>query len=231
MNVPLATMQVIPIRKKDIAMEPWLRVKIMGEKNGFKLKEQLAEDFSKRHETPICLKEAKELFISNDYQIKMFAVFLLGYIAHDSTEALNFLKNTVSKDTNWRVQEIAAMSFALYYKKVGYKNALPTFTSWLNGDNPNLRRAITEGLRPWTSVEYFKDHPQEAITLLSKYKADESDYVRKSVGNALKDIGKKYRELLLAEIKHWDLTNKNIAQTYKHAMRLILKNGAKDEKP
>jgi 3-methyladenine DNA glycosylase AlkC len=211
-------------------MEPSLRDKIMSEKIGFKQKEHLADEYSKLHKTSICLKEAKELFNSNEYQIKMFAVFLLGNVAHDSTEALNFLKNVVSKDENWRVQEILAMSFALYYKKVGYTNALPTFNTWLNSENPNLRRAITEGLRPWTRFEYFNDHPQEAIKILSKYKEDESEYVRKSVGNALKDIGKKYRELLFTEINHWDLTNRKIAQTYKHAMRLILKKEIKNGK-
>ena len=54
----------------------------------------------------------------------------------------------------------------------------------------NHRRAVTEGLRIWTSRPFFKDNPKEAIRLLSEYKTDENEYVRKSVGNALRDISK-----------------------------------------
>lgn len=48
-----------------------------------------------------------------------------------------------------------------------------------------------------TSRPYFKDNPNVAIELLSTRKEDESEYVRKSVGNALRDISKKYPELVL----------------------------------
>ncbi len=37
----------------------------------------------------------------------------------------------------------------------------------------------------------FKQNPKVAISLLSKLKDDKSEYVRKSVGNSLKDISKK----------------------------------------
>jgi 3-methyladenine DNA glycosylase AlkC len=60
------------------------------------------------------------------------------------------------------------------------------------------RRAVSEGLRIWTNRPYFNEHPQEAINILSKYKTDESEYVRKSIGNALKDISKKHPELIKA---------------------------------
>ena len=41
--------------------------------------------------------------------------------------------------------------------------ALPIIDEWLENDNPNTRRAVTEGLRIWTSRPYFKDNPNEAI--------------------------------------------------------------------
>jgi 3-methyladenine DNA glycosylase AlkC len=201
--------------------------RIMAETIGFKVKEFLAEEFSHNNSVSVCLKEAKELYRSGEYQIKMFAVFVFGNISDKSPAALDFLQNIVSKDANWRIQEVLAMSFALYYQKKGYAHALPVLQNWLQSENPNLRRAVTEGLRPWTKFDHFKENPREAITLLSKYKEDESEYVRKSVGNALKDIGKKYKELLLDEVGQWDLANKKIMQTHKHAMRLINKQEIK----
>ena len=56
-----------------------------------------------------------------------------------------------------------------------------------------MRRAVTEGLRIWTGRPYFHNHPEVAIQLLSQLRNDESEYVRKSVGNALRDISKKHK--------------------------------------
>ena len=64
---------------------------------------------------------------------------------------------------------------------------------WLADSSPNVRRAFTEGLRIWTGRPYFHNHPEVAIQLLSQLRNDESEYVRKSVGNALRDISKKHK--------------------------------------
>jgi 3-methyladenine DNA glycosylase AlkC len=54
---------------------------------------------------------------------------------------------------------------------------------------------------------------------LTKYKTDGSEYVRKSVGNALKDISKMYPELITKELKKWKLDEKEIIQVYKLATK------------
>jgi 3-methyladenine DNA glycosylase AlkC len=56
---------------------------------------------------------------------------------------------------------------------------------------------------------------------LTKYKADESEYVRKSVGNALKDISKTFPELIKKELEKWELDTKEINQVYKLANKWI----------
>ena len=136
--------------------------------------------------------EAHELYQSNNFQIQEVGVFLLGYAAHENSAALSFLKNTVSQHDSWKVQEILAMAFDNHCKIIGYEAALPTIQEWLASDCANVRRAVSEGLRVWTSRPYFKDNPQVAIDLLSAHKSDESEYVRKSVGNAIRDISKKH---------------------------------------
>ena len=45
-----------------------------------------------------------------------------------------------------------------FVKKTGYEKALPVIDEWLRSNNPNTRRAVTEGLRIWTSRSYFKDN-------------------------------------------------------------------------
>jgi len=164
---------------------------------------------------------AKELFSSEFYQVRELSTFLCGSISYKCNEALIFLKEKVSLDMNWRVQEILAKAFDTYCRDAGYENALPTIKEWLNDSNPNVRRAVTEGLRIWTSRDYFKQNPEVAINLISKLKDDKSKYVRKSVGNSLKDISKKHDELLILELQTWDLSQKSINQVYKLASKYI----------
>ena len=68
---------------------------------------------------------------------------------------------------------------------------------------------------------YFKDNPQIAIQLLSAHREDPSEYVRKSVGNALRDISKKYPELISKELSLWNLSSKEIIQVYKLANKFL----------
>lgn len=150
----------------------------------------------------------------------MYAVFLMGYLSSE-TGGLEFLKNTVSLDPNWRVQEVLAKAFDEYCRRNGYENSLKVIDEWLNDEKANTRRAVTEGLRIWTGRPYFKEHPEEAIRLLADVKNDESEYVRKSVGNALRDIGKKFPDLLKDELNHWQLDNKGIQQVYRLASKYL----------
>ena len=150
----------------------------------------------------------------------MYGVFLFGYLSIDN-EILAFMRDEVSKDDNWRVQEVLAKSFDEFCKSIGYEKTLTVIDEWLNHDNPNTRRAVTEGLRIWTSRPYFKENPKEAIRRIANLKEDKSEYVRKSVGNALRDISKKFPELIKDELNTWKLENKEINQVYKLASKFI----------
>ena len=81
---------------------------------------------------------------------------------------------------------------------------------------------MTEGLRIWTSRQYFKDNPNEAIERIANLKEDASEYVRKSVGNALRDISKKFPELIKAELNNWKLDSREIKQVYELASRRLV---------
>jgi 3-methyladenine DNA glycosylase AlkC len=149
----------------------------------------------------------------------------LGFVAARSNEALDFLKKTVSKDEDWRVQEILAKAFDRYCSDNGYHKSLPIIEEWLKDGNPNVRRAVTEGLRIWTGREFFKESPEVAVRLLSRLKDDESDYVRRSVGNALRDISKKHKDLIRSELETWNISDKKIEQTYKLAIKFLTPKG------
>ena len=188
--------------------------------HGFKEEEKRALEDYKSSDNQYIKKLALLAYKSNVYQVRMYGVFLLGHLSDDD-EILTFMRDEVSKDDSWRVQEVLAKAFDEFCKKIGYEKALPIIDEWLENDNPNTRRAVTEGLRIWTSRPYFKENPNEAIERLVNLKEDSSEYVRKSVGNALRDISKKFPELIKNELVSWDLQSKEINQVYKLASKFI----------
>ena len=190
-------------------------------KSGFKEEEKRALADYKNNDRVYIKKLAFLSYESKVYQVRMYGVFLFGYLSDDS-DILTFMRDEVSRDDNWRVQEVLAKSFDEYCKNKGYENSIPIIDEWLNSDNPNIRRAVTEGLRIWTSRPYFKENPQEAIKRIAALKEDASEYVRKSVGNALRDISRKFPELIKEELRTWNLETKEIKQVYKLWSRFVV---------
>ena len=176
-------------------------------------------------------KEAKKLFETNSpteslslaillledrrYQIRSLGVFLLGYLSSTDKNALQLLRKKVSLDKSWQVQEVLAKAFDRYCSDTGYENSIHVIKDWLSDAHPNVCRAVTEGLRIWTGRPYFDTNPQVAVQLISQHKGHECEYLRKSVGNSLRDISKKHKELIENEISTWDLSNKLVNFTYK----------------
>ena len=189
-------------------------------KSGFKVQEKKAINDYKLNGIEYIKELAFLAYHSVVYQVRMYGVFLFGYLSTDK-EILAFMREEVSKDENWRVQEVLAKSFDEFCKSIGYEKTLTVIDEWLNHDNPNTRRAVTEGLRIWTSRPYFKENPKEAIRRIANLKDDKSEYVRKSAGNALRDISKKFPELIKDELNTWKLENKEINQVYMLANKFI----------
>ena len=188
--------------------------------NGFKEEERRALADYKSSDIEYIKELAFLAYKSDIYQVRMYGLFLFGYLS-DQKDILVFMRDEVSEDDNWRVQEVLAKAFDEFCRKTGYEKALPIIDEWLDNHNPNTRRAVTEGLRIWTSRPYFKDNPNEAIRRIAALKEDTSEYVRKSVGNALRDISKKFPELIRAELNNWKLDSKEINQVYKLASKFI----------
>ena len=195
--------------------------RVQKTQHGFTDIQKAAEEIFANYEKAETLQIAKELFASEVPQARMLATFLFGKLAAKSKESFTFLRKHVSLDKDWRVQEILAQAFDQYCKDIGYEKALPVIKDWLEDENPNVRRAVTEGLRIWTTRDYFREYPKVAVQLLSQLRADESEYVRKSVGNALRDISRKHKDLIANEIQKWDVSDKRIQQTHKLASKFL----------
>ena len=194
---------------------------IVAIEHGFQHILDRAEKIFSTHSKEQCFELALELFKHEAYQARMLATTILGRLATTNNDALHFLKEQVSTDENWRVQEMLAKAFEEVCKYRGYEVSLPLIEEWLNDNNPNVIRAVTEGVRIWTSRPFFKENPSVAIALIAKHKGNESEFLRKSVGNSLRDISKKHTELIRQEVQQWDLSNSRILFTYKLAVKLL----------
>ncbi len=194
---------------------------ILPKKDSLKLVKNEANRFYQIHSLKECYEMGLLLYQSENFQIQEVGIFLLGYCAHEYAEALDFLQDKVSKHENWKVQEILAMAFDNHCKIIGYEAALPLIEQWLASDCANVRRAASEGLRVWTSRPYFRENPKIAVALLSGRREDESEYVRKSVSNALRDISKKHPDLVAQELATWDVSSQRVRQVYQLASKFL----------
>jgi hypothetical protein len=198
-----------------------LAARVRGVEHGFMPMKVEAQGVVREYPAGESLQIARGLLGSPEHQARTVGTFVLGMLASGSDEALALMKEEVSSDPDWRVQEILAQAFDIYCADRGYEASLPTIREWLADGRANVRRAVTEGLRIWTSRPYFKEHPEVAVRMLGALHADESEYVRKSVGNALRDISRKHPAPVAREVQTWDLGDKKVRQTYKLAAKLL----------
>ncbi|MCG6205122.1 DNA alkylation repair protein [Rhodopseudomonas sp. HC1] len=194
-------------------------------RNGFKDLQLAADEVIEVGDVARSKDVALQLLRSEVHQARCVGTFILGRLAAGDRDALAVLKRRVSQDDDWRVQEILAKAFDRFCTDTGYQAALPTIREWLSAASANTRRAVTEGLRIWTGRPYFRDHPEAAVALLAPLRTDDSDYLRKSVGNALRDISKKHPDLIRKEVATWSLDQPGVRQVHQLATRLLTSGG------
>jgi DNA alkylation repair enzyme len=164
---------------------------------------------------------AEQELSSEDTKRRMLAIYLLGFTASARPANMTKLHERATLDPSWEAQEALAQAFDTYCAAIGYEAALPTIDAWLGDARPNARRAVSEGLRPWTSKSrrYFYERPAEAIRRLAALRADESEYVRHSAGNALRDMRRTHPEAVDAETSTWDIGDPRVRFTYERVLR------------
>jgi hypothetical protein len=181
----------------------------------------LARTLAGQTPTVEVIAAATPLLDAPDPPHRMFATYLLGLTCAAHPASLELLRWRVAPDPSWEVQETLAQSFDIYCAAIGYEVALPFIDAWLADPQPNARRAVSEGLRNWTSKSraYFARHPEEAIRRLASLRTDASDYVRHSAGNALRNIRHAHGALLDAETATWDLADARVQYTYRRVLK------------
>lgn len=107
------------------------------------------------------------------------------------------------------------------------KRMMAIMEEWATDENEHVRRLASEGCRPrlpWApALTMFKIDPAPIIPILELLRADDSEYVRKSVANNLNDITKDHPELVKSLGKSWLGQNSKTDWIIKHACRTLLR--------
>ncbi|KAA3602810.1 MAG: DNA alkylation repair protein [Calditrichaeota bacterium] len=151
----------------------------------------------------------------------VFPDFVEVYGLNNFYESLKALEHL----TKFSSSEFAIRHFLLKDQN----KVIDLMLKWSKSENFHVRRLASEGCRPrlpWAiGVPNLKKNPKPILPILENLKADETDYVRRSVANNLNDISKDFPDLVLEICEGWYGKHKNTNWIVKHALRGLLKKG------
>ncbi|MBX3101844.1 MAG: DNA alkylation repair protein [Bacteroidetes bacterium] len=128
-----------------------------------------------------------------------------------------------------RYTEGSSAEFALRPFLARYPQTWEYLHQWARHANPHVRRLASEGCRPrlpWgKAVPGLKADPAPILPILETLRADDSEYVRRSVANNLNDIGKDHPALLKQLAQNWWGVHAPTDALLRHALRTLLKKG------
>ena len=108
-------------------------------------------------------------------------------------------------------------------------HAVQCLVPWTGSRNERLRRYASEITRPcgvWTShIRQLKEQPEFGLPILEPLLADDSKYVKNSVGNWLNDASKSQPGWVQATTAHWLAKSQSVHTRYivRRALRTIEK--------
>jgi 3-methyladenine DNA glycosylase AlkC len=220
-------------------------------KGGFylvKSTENILWEFLKQYSN-ILSQFIDELFVyaekTNDNILQFLPIFLYTNFMIQSPSHLQEGWPQVERwadNPNWVIRECAGVPVRTALKKYP-EITLQKMMLWIMSQNENLRRITAECLRPLADIKWLRDPNKNTVVfkIAQMARADPSEYVRKSVGNIMKDLSKYMPEKVLDWADHqikdakinvtFDLASKTKSEignvdflliwTLKHALRWL----------
>jgi len=105
---------------------------------------------------------------------------------------------------DWTIRETTGASIRAEIKQNPEK-LFKYLTKLIKSDKENLRRLVSESLRPISEIKWLRDPTKndKVLAILTSLRKDSSIYVRKSVGNNLKDLSKYMPIKILDLMEEW----------------------------
>lgn len=153
-------------------------------------------------------------------QMGFMVIALSNYVADYGMEDFDISMNALKELTKSCSSEFGIRHFIIKDQE----RCLEYFREWAIDENVDVRRLVSEGLRPrlpWgIRLQSFIKNPEPIWEFLELLKNDKELYVRKSVANNVNDIAKNYPDMVVDKLRTWD--NKWVV---KHSLRTLIKQG------
>lgn len=151
---------------------------------------------------------------------------LIDYVAAYGLQHPKEALQTLEKLTPMFSAEFAIRPFIQQHTDITYAKLL----EWCEHPSEHVRRLASEGSRPrlpWgIRLPQFIKNPEPLFGILTKLKADESLYVRRSVANNLNDISKDNPAWMINLCESWLAdAHEHTDWIVKHALRSLVKAG------
>jgi 3-methyladenine DNA glycosylase AlkC len=144
----------------------------------------------------------------NDFLVGVPIFLMAEYGKTDPAGVLEFFLLVADSD-DWVVREFAAAGFHKLVKPC-QEVALPWLRQVAQSDRPNVRRFVSETLRPVTDNRWLQDEPETSLGILRLLFRESHPYPRTSVGNNLSDLARRNPKLILGIVRALvDSGNKN----------------------
>jgi len=126
---------------------------------------------------------------SKDFQSKGVALGILSFYGTiDYEKVLPFFEASASS-TDWNMREFSQMFFRKLVQK--WPNQIKQYLLKLTeSEDPNIRRFVSETLRPVKENSWFYKKPDYSLSILKNLFKERSEYPRTSVGNNLSDLAR-----------------------------------------
>jgi len=126
---------------------------------------------------------------SKDFQGKGIALGILSFYGTvDYEKVLSFFETSASS-ADWNMREFAQMFFRKLIQK--WPDQMKQYLLKLTkSKDPNIRRFVSETLRPVKENSWFYKKPDYSLSILKDLFKEGSEYPRTSVGNNLSDLAR-----------------------------------------
>jgi len=127
-------------------------------------------------------------------------IFLMGeYGMSIPTEVLDFFEEVANAD-EWEIREFAAGGFQKFLEP-NKEAILPWLKRMAKSESPNVRRFVSEMLRPVSKGRWLRQEPDYSLSVLRLLFHETHAYPRTSVGNNLSDLSKDHPEKIFAVVE------------------------------
>ncbi len=132
---------------------------------------------------------------SDEHRARGVALGVLSYCGlSEYHRAVPFFEQAAASP-DWNLREHAQMFFRRLIERWP-DEAKADLLRLAESDDPNLRRFVSETLRPVQENRWFYRHPDYPLEVLRKLFREASPYPRTSVGNNLSDLARRLPELV-----------------------------------